>query len=33
MQSRAEAGVSAMDRLRPCVASARALLAQADEIR
>ncbi|MGA9490141.1 MAG: sugar phosphate isomerase/epimerase [Mycobacterium sp.] len=32
MRSRAEAGTSAYDRLRPCVQSARALLAQADEI-
>ncbi len=33
MLSRAEAGVSAYDRLLPCVESARALLARADEIR
>ena len=33
MQSRAEAGVSAYDRILPCVESARTLLAQADEIR
>ena len=33
LRSRAEAGVSAYDRIRPCVESARALLAQADEIR
>jgi sugar phosphate isomerase/epimerase len=33
MRTRAEAGVSAYDRLRPCVASARSLLAQARETR
>jgi hypothetical protein len=33
MRSRAEAGVSAYDRLLPAVQSARALLARADEIR
>ena len=33
MRSHAEAGVSAYDRIRPCVESARELLAQADEIR
>jgi sugar phosphate isomerase/epimerase len=33
MRSRAEAGESAYDRLQPCVTSARALLAQADETR
>ena len=33
MRSRAEAGVSAYDRILPCVESARALLAQAHEIR
>jgi sugar phosphate isomerase/epimerase len=33
MLSRAEAGVSAYDRLLPCVKSARAVLARADEIR
>ena len=32
MRSRAESGVSAYDRLLPCVHSARALLAQAHEI-
>jgi sugar phosphate isomerase/epimerase len=33
LRSRAEAGVSAYDRILPCVESARALLTQADEIR
>jgi sugar phosphate isomerase/epimerase len=33
MRSRAEAGVSAYDRLLPCVQSARALLARAAEMR
>jgi hypothetical protein len=33
MLSRAEAGVSAYDRLLPCVQSARALLARVDETR
>jgi sugar phosphate isomerase/epimerase len=33
MRSRAEAGVSAYDRILPCVENARALLARADEIR
>jgi sugar phosphate isomerase/epimerase len=33
MRSRAEAGVSAYDRIRPCVENARALLARAAEIR
>lgn len=32
MRSRAEAGISAYDRLQPCVQSARALLAHSDEI-
>jgi hypothetical protein len=33
MLSRAEAGVSAYDRLLPCVKTAQALLARADETR
>jgi hypothetical protein len=33
LRSRAEAGVSAYDRILPCVEGARALLTQADEIR